>query len=791
MKFSETWLRTMANPPLPTAALCDVLTMAGLEVEACERAAPAFSGVVVARIVAVAPHPDADRLRLCTVDAGAGRKLSIVCGAPNAAAGMTVPCALVGAELPGGLAIRRAKVRGVDSEGMLCSAKELGLAEDASGLMALPGDLAPGTDLRAALALDDALITLKLTPNRADCLSILGIAREVSAQTGAPLTAPASAAAPVTSQATHAVRVEDRAACQRFASRVIEGVDANAPTPEWMKQRLARSGIRSISAIVDITNYVMLELGQPLHAYDRALLQGDVVVRFARTGEKLLLLNEATLDLEPDYLMVCDEVKPLGLAGIMGGEYSGIAATTSSVFLEGAFWNPAVLQGKMRRLGFASDAGYRFERGVDFELPPRGVERATELLLAICGGAAGPLSDVKGALPARDPVRVRPARVRKLLGIVLDADAMAAIFTRLAFAFRREGEDFVVTPPAHRFDLAIEEDFVEEIARTHGYDNIPAVPSAHLATMLPVPESRNPLASLKARLVARDWQEIVTFGFVDSRVEAALDPAGAPVGVLNPIAAQLDVMRRSLLPGLIETLRTNLARKAPRVRVFEAGRVFLAARADPAAQPQRLGGLAYGDALPEQWDAPPRGVDLFDVKGDLAALVAPAGLATRRAPHPALHPGRSAEVLVDGAVAGWIGELHPRLARAFDLPKAPVVFELALDVIGHRSVPAAHAVSRLPVVRRDLAVVVDGALPAEEVTDALNAAKPAHVLAVRLFDVYRGSGLPNGRKSLAILVLMQDTARTLTDAEIDSTLRDMLSLLAQRFGATLRTQDAT
>ncbi|GIK87801.1 MAG: phenylalanine--tRNA ligase beta subunit [Betaproteobacteria bacterium] len=791
MKFSERWLRTMADPPLGTAALCDTLTMAGLEVEATEPAAPPFSGVVVARIEAVAPHPDADRLRVCTVDAGTGSRLAIVCGAPNAAAGMTVACALVGAQLPGGLAIARAKVRGVASEGMLCSAKELGLADDASGLMPLPGDLAPGTDLREALALDDTLITLKLTPNRADCLSILGIAREVAAQAGAALRPPPVGTAPAVARAVHGVRVEDPAACPRFASRVIEGVDARAPTPEWMKQRLARSGIRAISAIVDVTNYVMLELGQPLHAYDRALLEGDVVVRFAKPGEKLVLLNEETLDLEPDLLLVCDEAKPLGLAGIMGGAPSGIAGTTTAVFLEGAFWNPAVLQGKMRRLGFASDAGHRFERGVDFELPPQAVERATQLILDICGGRAGPLSDVKGPLPARAPVRVRASRVRRLLGVAVDADAMAGIFARLGFAFAREGDEFVVTPPSYRFDLAIEEDFVEEVARTHGYERIPAIPSAHAGSMLPAPEAETPLAALKALLVARDWQEVVTFGFVDGRVQAALDPAGVPVRVLNPIAAHLDVMRRTLLPGLVETLRTNLARKASRVRVFEAGRVFLGARADEAVQPWRLGGLAWGDALGEQWGTPSRPVDLFDVKADLAALVAPAALTTRRGSHPALHPGRAAEVLVDGRPAGWLGELHPRLARQFELGRAPVVFELDLASIRRHPVPAPSPVSRQPLVRRDLAVVVDDALPAQDVLDALEAAAPAHVEAVRLFDVYRGSGLPSGRKSLAILVLMQDTARTLTDADIESTLRGMIDTLAARFGATLRTLDAT
>ncbi len=787
MRFSEHWLRTMADPPVDTATLCDTLTMAGLEVEECVRAAPPFTNVVVGRIDKVEAHPNAERLRVCTVDVGAGAPLSIVCGAPNAAAGMHVPCARVGAALPGGVAILRAAVRGVESSGMLCSAKELGLSDDTSGLLALPRDLAPGTDLRLALDLDDPLITLKLTPNRADCLSILGIAREVAAMTGAPLRSPATSPVPATSSAVQRVRVEDAGACPRFASRVIAGLDPSAPTPDWMKTRLERSGIRSISAIVDVTNYVMLELGQPLHAYDRALLEGDVVVRFARPQEQLLLLNGETLDLEPDLLMVCDERKPLGLAGIMGGEYSGIATTTRDVFLEGAFWSPAVIQGKMRRLGFASDAGHRFERGVDFELPPAAVERATELIVAICGGRAGPLQDIVGPLPAREPVRVRASRVERLLGIRLPTELIAGIFTRLGFAFARDGDVFVVTPPSYRFDLALEEDFAEEIARTHGYDNIPAAPARHASSMLPLAEARPGPSPARARLVARDWQEVVTFGFVDEAVERLLDPSGAPIRVLNPIASQLSVMRRTLLPGLLETLSTNLKRKASRVRVFECGRVFREARADPAVQPLRVGGLAFGDALPAQWGEAARTVDLFDVKGDLEALVAPRRLTTEREPYPWLHPGRSARVRIDGEDAGWLGELHPRLARQFEIPRPPIAFELDLAVVSGRPLPAVAPVSKQPVVRRDIAIVVDDAVPAQAILDALEAARPPHVEAVRLFDAYRGVGLPSGRKSLAILMLMQDTARTLTDTDIDATVAGFIALLEQRFDAVLRT----
>jgi len=787
MKFSELWLRTLCNPPLPTEGLGDKLTMSGLEVEETAKAAPSFAHVVVARIDAVAPHPDADRLRVCTVDAGGSGKLQIVCGAPNAAAGMRVPCALEGATLPGGLAIRRAKVRGVESHGMLCSAKDLGIDDDGSGLLALDPSLAPGTSLREALALDDTLITLKLTPNRADCLSLAGIAREVSAITGAPLHLPDVPVTPVQFDGSRVVRVEDQQACPRFVARLIDGIDPTAPTPGWMKQRIERSGIRSISAVVDITNYVMLELGQPLHAYDDRLLDGAVVVRFARDGEKLTLLNGQVLDLEPDLLLVADEKKPLGLAGIMGGEHSGIAADTTRVYLEGAFWNPAVIQGKMRRLGFVSDAGYRFERGVDFAGCARAVERATQLILEICGGRAGTLTDAVAAaeLPRRDPVRVRTARVAKILGVALPAETIAAAYTRLGFAFARDGADFVVTPPSFRFDLSIEEDFIEEAARMYGYDAIPAAPAAHVQHMLPYPETRRAPNVLKQALADLDWQEIVTFSFVDSSVEAALSPAAKPVRVLNPIAAQRDVMRTSLLPGLIETLQSNLNRKESRIRIFELGRTFHHAAAG-YAQPVRLGGLAYGGAAPEQWGQPSRDVDFFDVKGDVETLVAPRRVTTESMEHPALHPGRSAAIAIDGVDAGWLGELHPRLVRHFGLPKAPVVFELAVNALVALPMPAVKPISRVPIVRRDLGLVVDDNVPVQALLDALSDAKPAHVEAIRLFDVYRGHGLTEGKKSLAILVLMQDTSRTLTDADIAATEACLLAAAREKFGAVLR-----
>jgi phenylalanyl-tRNA synthetase beta chain len=786
MKFSERWLRTMVDPPLDTAALCDKLTMAGLEVENVSMAAPPFTRVVVAKILSVAPHANADRLRVCQVDAGQTSTLQIVCGAPNAAAGMIVACALEGAALPGGLAIKRTSVRGVESQGMLCSAKELGLSDDASGLIALSPEHKAGTDLRAAIELDDALITLKLTPNRADCLSVAGIARDVAAITGVPATLPECTPVRSTIDARRNVRIEDFDACPRFAARIIDGIDATAATPEWMKARLERSGIRSISAVVDITNYVMLELGQPLHAYDDHHLEGDIVVRFARPGETLTLLNGQILTLDRDLLLVCDEEKTLGLAGIMGGEHSGIANDTKTVFLEGAFWNPAVIQGKMRRLGFVSDAGYRFERGVDFELGPRGVERATQLILAICGGKAGPLVDTRGPLPSRAPVRVRTSRVARLLGLAIAPETIDQVFRRLKFAPARDGDSFTVTPPSYRFDLALEEDFIEEVARIHGFDAIPAQPSAHVQHMLPRAEDRREPIALKRALVLRDWQEVVTFSFVSSEIERALDPNAQPIAVVNPIAAPMDVMRTTLLPGLIGTLRTNLNRKAPRVRVFEVGRVFAGDGADE--QPLEIGGIAFGDALPVQWGTKGRSVDFYDVKGDLEALAYPGAITTTRATRPWLHPARSAEVRIDGKPAGWIGELHPRLLQQFEIPGPAVAFEVGIEALAALRLPAGQSVSNLPIVRRDIAFYVDDAVPAQAILDALEASKPPQVRTIHLFDMFRGLGLPPGKKSLAILVLIQDTARTLTDAEIEGTVATLFRVLHERFGATLRNQ---
>jgi phenylalanyl-tRNA synthetase beta chain len=785
MKFSEHWLRSFVDPPIDSEELAERLTMAGLEVEQREPAASPFTGVLVGRILAVERHPNADRLTVCKVDVGEAEPLSIVCGAPNAEAGMLVPCAKVGAALPGGVIIRSAAMRGVESQGMLCSAKELGLSDDASGLLALDVHSSVGSELRNALDLDDVVLTLKLTPNRADCLSIVGLAREVAAITISKLTSPVVAPVAVTSNARRGVRVTDPRACPRFCGRVIDGIDARAPTPPWMRQRLERSGIRSISAVVDITNYVMLELGQPLHAYDDTRLEGDIVVRFPTPDEKLTLLNGEVIALDPDLLLVADERKPLGLAGIMGGEHSGIGGDTRRVFLEGAFWNPKIIQGKARRLGFVTDAGFRFERGVDFARSPDAVDRATQLILEICGGNAGELIDAVGELPRRDPVRVREARVARILGVTIPSDAIAGIFARLDFKPVREGDAHVVTPPSYRFDLAIEEDFIEEVARLFGYENIHPVATAHRQSMLPTPETERPLSTLRQRLVDRDYQEVITFSFVSSAWERTLRNVAEPIKVLNPIASNLDVMRTTLLGGLIDTLRTNVNRKQERVRIFETGACFFR-ESERIEQPLRIGGLAFGAAQPVQWDGGKRGVDFFDVKGDVEALASPLIVRTEPATHPAFHPGRCARVLIDGKAAGWLGELHPRLVREFELPGAAVAFEIDQEALAGQPLPTTGNVSKLPIVRRDIAVVVGEDVSGQAVIDALQSEKPAFVEEIALFDVYRGAGIDPGKKSLAILVLMQDTARTLTDAEIDGTVATMLRVLQNRFGATLR-----
>ena len=790
MKFSEFWLRTLVDTKLSSEELSHLLTMAGLEVEALEPVAPQFNDVVVAQVLEVVKHPDADRLNVCKVDIGRGEPTTIVCGAPNVAVGLHVPCALPGATLPGDFTIKIAKVRGIESSGMLCSAKELGIAEEASGLLILPADAPVGQSIRQYLDLDDNQFELKLTPNRADCLSLTGVAREVAAIAGAQAKLVDVPEVVATIADQRAVVLDAPVACPLYFGRVLKGVNAKAPTPEWMKRRLERSGIRSISALVDVTNYVMLELGQPLHAFDNTKLDGAVHARMARAEEKLLLLNEQTIAIDADILVIADDAKPLAMAGIMGGEESGITLETSELFLESAFFAPKAIAGRARRYGFGSDASHRFERGVDFGGTRRAIERATQLIIDICGGAAGPVVEARAEMPARNPVRLRTARACAVIGMTFSPEQIAGLFNGLGLSFVREGDDFLVTPPTWRFDIEIEEDLIEEIARLHGYDNIPAPAPRGNLKMMVQPEAQRPATRVRQLLVDHGYQEVVNFAFVEEGWEADFAANPALIRLANPIASQMAVMRSTLFGGLISNLLTNLKRKQNRVRLFETGRTFhrdaQGAPVNGFSQPWQLAGLAYGGALPEGWGSGTRRVDFYDVKGDLEALLAPAQLRFEKLAHPALHPGRAAHVLLDGRDIGCLGELHPEWVQKYDLPQAPVVFEIDFAAITAVDVPAYTEVSKFPPVIRDLAIVVDQSFALQTLLDALKGQLPVLVQDVQLFDVYTGKGVPENKKSLAFRIVMQDTQRTLQDTEVDLAMQQLVSCLEQAFAAQLR-----
>jgi phenylalanyl-tRNA synthetase beta chain len=791
MQFPESWLRALVNPPLSTDELCHLLTMAGLEVEEVAPVAADFSHVVAARVLSAEKHPDADKLKLCKVDAGQFGVLQIVCGAPNVAADMVVPCALVGARLPG-VEIKQAKVRGVESFGMLCSARELGMSDDHGGLLPLPAATPIGSDVRDVLQLNDVKITLKLTPNRADCLSLTGIAREVAALTGTPLTLPPID--PVVQQHAdvRSVKLDAPDACPRYCGRIVRGVNAKAATPDWMKQRIERCGVRSISALVDVTNYVMLELGQPLHAFDDARLSGGIQVRYPKAGEELLLLNEQTVAPAADTALIADEARALAMAGIMGGEQSGITDATTDLFLESAFFTPDAIAGKARALGFSSDASYRYERGVDFELQRAAIERATQLIIDVCGGQPGPVVEAVAPehLPKRAPVRLRAARAAKVLGITMDPGQIESLLNGLGLDCARRGDEFTVTPPSHRFDIEIEEDLIEELARLHGYDNIPAPPPKARLEMLPQTESRRMARDVRRLLADLGYHEVVNFSFVDSAWEADFCGNAAPITLANPIASQMSVMRSSLIGGMVGNVVANRSRQTERVRVFEIGRCFLgdAAKAQVPgfAQPLRVAGLCAGSALPEQWGAAARSVDFFDVKADVEALLAPAGLRFEKSIHPALHPGRAASVMLDGKSIGVIGELHPRWVQKYELGSAPVVFELELTALLRQTLPSFQALSRFPAVRRDIALVVDQVQAVDMLRHVLLERAAGIVKGIELFDLYQGKGLPEGKKSLAFRIVMQDTQRTLSDAEVETARLELIEIAQNEFGAELR-----
>ena len=802
MLFPESWLRSYVNPDLDTEELAHRLTMAGLEVEETDSVAPAFSGVVVAHIVDVQPHPNADRLRVCQVDDGSGEPLQIVCGAPNAATGLKVPLARVGAELPGDMKIGPVKMRGVQSAGMLCSARELGLSQDHAGLMELPTDAPVGADIRAYLDLDDKVFTLKLTPNRADCLSIRGVAREVAALTGAKLQAREFETVQPTIDDRLPVKIGAPDLCGRFAGRVIRGVNAKAETPAWMKKMLERAGQRSISALVDISNFVMLELGRPTHVFDIQRIQEGLTVRWAREGEKLELLSGQVVTLQPDVGVITAGDTVESMAGIMGGEATSVTLETTDIYLEGAFWWPEAIMGRARRYKFSSEASHRFERGVDFEHVVEDLEYMTRLIVDICGGQVGPLDDQVVALPERTPVRMRLARCRRVLGLPLERPEVEDIFTRLALSFTVVEDDvFVVEPPSYRFDLVIEEDLIEEVARVYGFERIPDLPPRARAQMRVAPETLRGPHELRFRMAALDYQEVINFSFVEEAWERDYAGETNPIRLLNPIASHLSVMRTSLIAGLVANIAHNMRHRQSRVRVFELGRVFLRnpelhdgdLTVAGVEQPVRLAAAAWGPALEEQWGVPSRAVDFYDLKADLEALLGKqaAQLQYQADTHPALHPGRSARLVLNGETIGWLGELHPRWVQQAEIGQAPVVFEIDAAAIATGTLPDLKRLSRQPIVIRDLAVWVDAGVNYQELLKTLTQTIAADanlgvVRDVRLFDLWRDKSNASEEKSLAFRFWLQNPSATLDDATVDECMAVLLKALQEQHGARQR-----
>ncbi len=808
MQFPESWLRTMVDPNMTSDELAHMLTMSGLEVEEVEPVAPPFSNVVVAEVREIAKHPNADRLNVCQVDAGTGTLLNIVCGAPNVRAGMKVVCAMAGAILPPGedgkpFEIKVGALRGVESQGMLCSARELKLSDEQGGLMDLPADAPVGQNFRDYYQLNDLKFTIKLTPNKADCLSVWGVAREVSALTGTPLKAPVYQSVAATIADVLPVKVSAPDLCGRFSGRIIRGLNAKAQTPDWMKQRLERSGQRPISALVDISNYVMLELGRPTHVFDLEKIHGGLDVRWGKKGESLKLLNGNTVEVDEWIGVIADDKEIESLAGIMGGDATAVSLETQDIYLEAAFWYPNAIQGRGRRFNFSTDAAHRFERGVDFATTVEHIERITALIVEICGQkdktAVGPIDDHIVNLPKRDPVSVRTARAVKVIGVALTDAQIADIFTRLGLSFAHKDGVFSVTPPSYRFDIEIEEDLIEEIARVYGFENIPALPPVAANAMRIPPEHTRSLFTVRRQLADADYQEVVNFSFVEQGWEADFAGNTNPIKLLNPIASQMSVMRSSMIGNLIANVRYNLNRKVSRIRLFEIGAIYLRNEIKEDGplsvagydQPKRAAAIAYGPVAEEQWGQSTRNVDYFDVKADLEALFAPKTLTFAKAEHPALHPGRSANVLLDSEVVGFIGELHPRWQQKYDLPLAPVLFEVDASALQQVNVPFYKEISKFPAVTRDLALVVKHAVSMQDLMDVFVSEKKINPICnilqvVVLFDEYRGKGLESDEKSLAFRFTLQDTQLTLQDDLVDAAMAAFVAAAGTRHGAKLR-----
>jgi phenylalanyl-tRNA synthetase beta chain len=791
MKFSENWLREWVNPQLSTAELVEKLTAAGLEVDGAEPVAGEFSGVVIGQVTSVTPHPDADKLRLTKVNVGEAELLDIVCGASNVREGLKVPVAVIGAVLPGNFKIKQAKLRGMPSFGMLCSSKELGLTESADGLLELADDAPVGTDIRDYFQLDDTAIEVDLTPNRSDCLGVAGIAREVGVLTQQDVCGPAINQVAASSDKTLAVSVNAEQACPSYLGRVIENINPAAETPLWMQEKLRRSGVRSLGPVVDVTNYVMLELGQPMHAFDLAKINGGIAVRFANDKEKLTLLDGQDVELNADTLVIADSNAALAMAGVMGGESSSVTDSTSSLFLESAFFAPEFIAGKARSYGLHTDSSHRFERGVDPLLPRQALERATALLLEIVGGQAGPVVEQSSAqhMPTEKQVVLRAQRIRRVLGIDLPAAQVEEQLTRLGLKVSQVADgEWQVQVPRFRFDLSIEVDLIEELGRLYGYDKLPETRPQGTVLTSQITEQAVTQSRLQQALVNRGFYEAITYSFVDPELQALLSWDGqAPVKLANPISADLSVMRTNLWPGLIQALVHNVNRQQERVRLFEIGRVFTGTLED-LAQQTHIAGVIYGGRFAEQWAEKQRPVDFFDLKADVEALLAPAGgeLSFKAEAHPVLHPGQSARIYKNGVAMGWMGAIHPKLNKALGFSGRAYVFELDAEQVMQTRIPEFTPLSRFPAIRRDLALVVDQQVTAGAISDCLSKVDSDILKSIQLFDVYSGEGVELGKKSLAVAFHIQHSDRTLTDEEVDALMAEITQTLEQQVSTTIR-----
>ena len=791
MKIAESWLREWVNPDLDTKSLADRLTMAGHEVDGIVHEGAGLEGVVVAEVLEVEKHPDADRLSVCKVSNGSGDVLEIVCGAPNVVRGMKTPLATPGVTLPNGLKLRKAKIRGVVSNGMLCSAVELGLGEESDGILSLAGDAPVGQSITEYLNLPDTVIDLDLTPNRGDCFSVLGIARDVSALTGASLKDDSVPPVEATIADTHPVEIDFPEGCPSFAGRVIRNIDSTAKSPLWMTERLRRSGLRSIHPVVDITNYIMLEYGQPLHAYDLQLVKGPIRPRLSKKGEKITLLDEKEVTLDANTLVISDDRGAIGLAGLMGGLSTAVSEKTTDVFFEAAFWPQDFVAGRARSYGLHTDASLRFERGVDPQGQARAVERATSLLLEISGGDAGPLvlQTADDHLPSIETIQLRRTRLEKLLGVKIADETVTDILQRLELVVATSNEGWSVTPPSFRFDIAVEVDLIEEIARIYGYDAIPETTAIAETPLGPVTESQIELEQVALTLVARDYQEIIGYSFVDAKSNFALSGVESELVLSNPISSEMSVMRSSLWPGMLAAAAANASRQQDRIRLFEFGKSFHGTLADHN-EVVRIAGLTSGSTLPEQWGSKSQSVDFFDIKSDVSAVLR---LATDEsniefiaAEHPALQPGQTANILRNEILIGTVGKLHPRHTKAFDIKRDVFLFELDAMVALGSAAPEASPVSKYPSIRRDIAVIVDDRISSDELVSAVASAAPDLISTVRIFDIYKGPGIEAGLKSVALGLILQETSRTLTDDDADAVMTAAVRKLEEKFAAELR-----